>query len=50
MINAYLRFVVKNPIFSIYAFAFKCLVIHLVYKDLKEKMRHTGVELANATK
>lgn len=49
MINSYIRFVVKNPIFSIYAFAFKCLLVHLVYNDIKDKMRGTGEALASAT-
>ncbi|MEY3223428.1 MAG: hypothetical protein RLZZ203_2284 [Cyanobacteriota bacterium] len=49
MISSYIRFVVKNPIFSIYAFAFKCLLVRLVYDEIKEKMRGTGEALASAT-
>jgi hypothetical protein len=46
VLNSYIRFVAKNPFFSIYAFAFKCLLVRLVYDEIKEKMRNKGEALA----
>lgn len=46
LLRAYTGFMVRNPVFSIYAIGVKCIVAWAIYDEVKQKMRDTGVQLA----
>ena len=41
------RFLITNPVFSLYAIGIKVIIVSAIYYDVKEKMRNKGRELAN---
>lgn len=45
-LSAYVGFMIRNPVFSVYAIGVKCIIAWAIYDEIKEKMRNTGVELA----
>lgn len=47
ILRLYGQFMVRNPVFSIYAIGVKVIMAQMVYSEIKEKMRGTGEALAN---
>jgi hypothetical protein len=46
ILRLYGQFMVRNPVFSIYAIGVKVIMAQMVYSEIKEKMRGTGEALA----
>lgn len=46
VLRAYTQFMVRNPVFSLYAIGVKCIIGWAIYDEIKEKMRGTGEALA----
>ncbi len=45
-LSAYIGFMMRNPVFSLYAIGAKCIIGWAIYDEIREKMRNTGVQLA----
>ena len=46
MVSAYINFMTRNPIFTVYAIGVKIIVGTFLYYEIKDKMRGTGEALA----
>jgi len=46
LVNAYINFMIRNPVFSVYAIGIKVIVAQMIYTDIKDKMRADGEALA----
>lgn len=47
ILRLYGRFITRNPVFSIYAIGVKIIMGHMIYTEIRDKMRGTGEALAN---
>lgn len=45
-LSAYIGFMTRNPVFSLYAIGIKCIIGWAIYDHIKELHRSTGVQLA----
>ena len=46
LINAYINFMTRNPVFSVYAIGVKIIMGHMIYTEIRDKMRANGEALA----
>ena len=46
MISAYINFMTRNPVFTVYAIGAKLIIGTFLYYEIKDKMRGTGEALA----
>jgi hypothetical protein len=46
LINAYINFMIRNPVFSVYAIGVKIIMGHMIYTEIRDKMRADGEALA----
>lgn len=46
LLAAYSRFMVRNPVFSLYAIGVKVIIGQMIYTEIRDKMRTDGETLA----
>lgn len=46
LINAYINFMTRNPVFCVYAIGVKIIMGHMIYTEIRDKMRTDGEALA----
>lgn len=47
ILRLYAQFMARNPVFSVYAIGVKIIMGHMIYTEIRDKMRGTGEALAN---
>ena len=46
LISAYINFMARNPVFCVYAIGVKVIMGHMIYTEIRDKMRADGEALA----
>lgn len=46
LLRLYAQFMLKNPVFSVYAIGVKVIMGHMIYTEIRDKMRAEGEALA----
>lgn len=49
ILRLYGQFMVRNPVFSVYAIGVKIIMGHMIYTEIRDKMRENGRALANGS-
>lgn len=47
ILRLYAQFMARNPVFSVYAIGVKIIMGHMIYTEIRDKMRDNGRALAN---